>query len=369
MADLAVNLKTQGIKYAGSKLKIIPRICRLFEKMNGVETVLDGFSGTTRVSQAFSSMGYVVTCNDISTWSYVFGVCYLKSKSERQAYTDLIHHLNNVKPCSGWFTEHYGGGVNDGNSVQEDGFKKPFQIHNTQKLDAIRDEIDRLKLSEIEHCVALTSLILALEKVDNTLGHYVSYLKNWSARSCGELRLEIPEMRVNEQVHEIIKGDVFDAMRGRHFDACYFDPPYGANNVKMPPSRVRYASYYHLWKTVILNDKPALFGAARRRQDSADTEAYCVFEDFRKDDDDRPLSINAVQRLLVAADCRYIVLSYSAGGEKVPDELLDAVSSAGSYEWINFDYQKNVMAGMRWRNEWVDDNKKINNEHLFLIEK
>ncbi|HUY28512.1 MAG TPA: DNA adenine methylase, partial [Candidatus Binataceae bacterium] len=52
---------TEGIKYAGSKLKLIPHILQLARKVNA-KTVLDGFSGTTRVSQAFAQCGYDVVC-------------------------------------------------------------------------------------------------------------------------------------------------------------------------------------------------------------------------------------------------------------------------------------------------------------------
>ncbi|MBU4298565.1 DNA adenine methylase, partial [Patescibacteria group bacterium] len=41
-----------------------------------VKTVLDGFSGTTRVFQALKQSGYTVYANDIADWSKVFGECY-----------------------------------------------------------------------------------------------------------------------------------------------------------------------------------------------------------------------------------------------------------------------------------------------------
>ena len=55
------------------------------------------------------------------------------------------------------FTAHYGGHPNDGCSVQADGLKKPWQRHNTQKLDGIRLEIEQLNLPPVEKAVALTS--------------------------------------------------------------------------------------------------------------------------------------------------------------------------------------------------------------------
>jgi len=173
---------TEGIKYAGSKLKLIPHILRLAGKVNA-KTFLDGFSGTTRVSQAFAQSGYDVVCNDHAVWSEVFGTCYLKAKSQRE-YRALIEHLNGLKPKDGWFTEFYGGDAD-----QQEQPKRPWQVQNTRKLDAIREEIERLALDPVSKCVALTSLILALDQVDSTLGHFVSYLREWSPRSYKTLLL------------------------------------------------------------------------------------------------------------------------------------------------------------------------------------
>ena len=76
-ADVAVDApQTEGVKYAGSKLKLLPYILQLAGKVEA-RTVLDGFSGTTRVSQALAKSGYRVLCNDVSIWSEVFGTCYL----------------------------------------------------------------------------------------------------------------------------------------------------------------------------------------------------------------------------------------------------------------------------------------------------
>ena len=190
--DCAADVpSTEGIKYAGSKLKLLPAILALAEK-TGARTVLDGFSGTTRVSQAFAKRGYRVACNDIAAWSEVFATCYLLSRKQREEYHHLIDHLNAVAPVDGWFTERYGGDPNGGCSVQADGLKKPWQRHNTRKLDGIRQEIDRLSLDPVDKAVALTSLILALDRVDSTLGHFVSYLHNWSPRSYRTLQLTVP---------------------------------------------------------------------------------------------------------------------------------------------------------------------------------
>lgn len=360
---------TQGIKYAGSKLKLLPYILELARRVNA-KTVFDGFSGTTRVSQALAQRGYKVISNDVAVWSEVFGRCYLLNKREPSEYQDLIDHLNAVPPIDGWFTEHYGGELNGGSSVGPDGLKKPWQIHNTRKLDAIREEIDHLSLDDVEKPVALTSLIQALDRVDSTLGHFVSYLRNWSPRSYKDLELRIPEVSVASQEHEVYRKDIFDLVPEISADLAYFDPPYGSNNEKMPPSRVRYASYYHVWTTICLYDKPEIFGKAKRRNDTRDRVAGSVFEEFRRNDDGQFIAVEAIDRLIKAAKTRWIILSYSSGGRATANELDGALKSHGKLlDVVEVDYKRNVMAGMKWTNEWLRDGEETNREFLFLIEK
>ena len=136
-------METQGIKYTGSKREILPVLLRLIEPLN-VKTVLDGFSGTTRVSQALKQAGYTVYANDIADWSKVFGECYLLNRKPASYYLSLIDYLNNLSGIYGWFSENYGGEPNGGLATQKDGRKRIWQLHNTKKLDAIREEIDKI---------------------------------------------------------------------------------------------------------------------------------------------------------------------------------------------------------------------------------
>lgn len=368
-SDYIVNIpSTEGIKYAGSKLKLLPNILQLAQR-TGARTILDGFAGTTRVSQAFAKSGFRVICNDISVWSEVFGICYLMNKEDRSAYFALISHLNSRKPKDGWFTEHYGALPND-KTTPELELKKPWQLHNTRKLDAIREEIEILSLSPCEKAVALTSLILALDKVDNTLGHFVSYLKDWSPRSFNELKLDVPQVFINTQEHKVIRGDILISDAGK-VDLAYYDPPYGSNNEKMPPSRVRYSSYYHVWTSVILNDKPELFGKACRRTDSSDTVSASVFEEFRRNPKtNKFIAVEAIEQLIKNTNAKWIILSYSTGGRATATELNDVLHHYGNIiEVIELNYKKNVMANMKWTNDWIRDADTPNRELLFLLEK
>ena len=353
--------KTEGIKYAGSKLKILPYIFDMISEIK-VDNVLDGFSGSTRVSQALAQAGFQTTSSDISVWSETLASAYLLNTKKPAEYKQLIDHLNSIQGYEGWFSAHYGGTL-------ENTEKRPFQLKNTKKLDAIREEIDRLNLDTVTKSVALTSLILALDAVDSTLGHYAAYLADWSPRSHNDIHLKVPMLFQNKRENTVLRGDIFDTVKGRTYDLAYFDPPYGSNNEKMPPSRVRYNSYYHIWTSVILNDQPKLFGKVNRREDSRDGVAASIFEEFRKDENGQFIALQAIRKLINDTNSRYILLSYSSGGRATKEELFDIINSAGKMiRALEIDYKKNVMGQMRWTNEWITSDGKYL-EFLFLMEK
>lgn len=367
--SLAVSPPTQGIKYAGSKLKLLPHILQLAKKVKA-ESVFDGFSGSTRVSQAFAQTGFRVIANDISAWSEVFGTCYLLNPYPKNHFAELINHLNNLPEKDGWFTLHYGGDSRNSSSAQTDGFKKPWQTQNTRKLDAIREEIENLTLDKFEKAVALTSLIFALDAVDSTLGHFASYLNEWSPRSYNRLHLKIPQLINNGQANEVFRGNIFDVLPKIKADLAYFDPPYGSNNEKMPPSRVRYSAYYHLWTSIVLFDKPEVFGKVKRRADTSDKIGASVFEEFRKNEAGRFIAVEAIERLLQQTNAKYIILSYSSNGRATAEELNESINRSGRIlEAVEIDYKRNVMGGMRWTNDWVREAEAGNKELLFLIKK
>ncbi len=360
---------TEGVKYAGSKLKLLPHILSLVRK-TGAKTVLDGFSGTTRVSQALAKTGYTVIANDIAAWSQVFGTCYLLNKQDRRHYQSLIDHLNGLPPKDGWFTEHYGGDVTEGEAPQGDGLKKPWQRHNTRKLDAVREEIDRLSLPTVDRAVALASLMLAMDRVDSTLGHFSSYLREWAPRSFGTATLEVPRLFSNEHEHGVLRGDAIEAA-STNVDLAYYDPPYGSNNEKMPPSRVRYAAYYHVWTTIVLNDRPPVFGKTSRREDASDTVSPSAFEDFRRNPENgRFIAVESAERLIRGTRARWVILSYSSGGRATARELQDVLLANGKIqEVVEIGHKRHVMAGMTWTNEWIKECEAPNREFLFLLER
>lgn len=365
---LPIITKTEGIRYTGSKKEIIPKILSLIKQhCIDVQTILDGCAGTTRVSQAFRRHGYTVTANDLSDYTQTFGRCYLQNTKTASHYQPWIDELNKLKGVSGWFTKHYGGLVTThvkGNAVQSDGNKRPWQAHNTQKLDAILAKIPELTTDPVERSVLLTSAILAMDKVDNTMGHQVAYLKDWPKRSYANVHLEVPALIPTGKPCHISQRSIFDIKE--YYDLIYLDPPYGTNNQKTKTTRVRYRSYYHLWTTVCRNDQPTLHGAALRRKDASSDSipgAISVFENTNHD-----VVFENTKQLIQQLNCKYVLFSYGNKSKLSEADLRQIFNEYKILEFAVFDHKENAMKTATTNSEWLGDQTKYQ-EFLILIEK
>ena len=356
-------IQPETIKYLGSKRKIAPFIHEVVKK-TGAESLFDGFSGSTYVSQYFANNGYSVHSNDIAEWSFVLSNAFLLHEKKPEEYEKMITTLNKCKGKNGWFNKNYGG------DEFMTGGKRPWRDFNAKKLDSIRDKIDSICLTKDEKYVALSSLVLALDKVDNTLGHYSSYLSEWSPRSLNKLELKVPRLSINNGKHVVTSGDVMEVLGTNNCDIAYFDPPYGSNNNVMPSSRVRYNPYYHIWKTIILNDKPELFGKVNRRQDSRDKEANNRFEEYRKNEEGEFVAVKAIDELIANTPNEYILLSYSSGGKVSKKELTKIFkNNANSYKFYEIQHSQNVMKSMTSTKEFLREEKTTHKEYLILLKK
>jgi len=356
---------TQGIKYAGSKREIIPRILDLIPK--DVSTILDGCSGSTRVSQSFRKSNYQTTANDLADYSRVFAECFLLNIKEKSYYQEWIDHLNSLSGIDGWFSKNYGGIVSNdpkGNAIQPDGLRRPFQIHNMRKLDSILLEIPKLTSNVIERSVLLTSTMLAVDKVDNTIGHFVAYLKTWPKRSYDSIYLEVPNLITSGKSCKVSQKSIFDI--DAYYDLIYLDPPYGTNNEQHKTTRVRYKSYYHIWTTICKNDQPTLHGASLRRHDASSDSikgSLSVFEQT-----DSRLVFKETFRLIEKLNCKYVMFSYSNKSILSKKDLERIFSPYKILAFEEFHHKENAMKHSTINNQWLGD-MGVNKEFLVLVQK
>jgi adenine-specific DNA-methyltransferase len=353
------------IRYSGGKRKILPKISSIIDSIE-IKTALDGFSGSGAVSHYFKSNGFQTTANDLAPYSKVLNETFLLAGNNEKELNDIINYLNSLQPYSGWFTEHYGGEYNNGSTIQCDGLKRPFYIDVARKLDAIRDEIDKLYPTDcVNKSVLLTSLLLALDYRCNDMGHQVSYLKNWSKKSLKGLNLELPYWIIDDLSHTVYNKDIFSITD--NFDLVYFDPPYGTSNQKTKTTRVRYFSYYHLWTTVVKNDKPNLFGASKRREDVSSDSNVGAISKFEHLNDNVVLeSFNN----LLDFNSKYTLISYSNRGKVKIDDLLDLINQKHKIlNIMGFEYKENSQANTVTHSKYKVDYSELNKEYLILSER
>jgi adenine-specific DNA-methyltransferase len=362
--DPEADFNTEGIRYSGSKRTIIRRIHETIVALQ-LRSVLDAFTGTTRVAQYFKKRGFDVHANDLAPYSTTLARCYIETSPEvGRSVRDKLRHLNAMPPIAGYFTQHYGGEDDGSGNVKSiDGKKKPFLVKNTMRLDAIRDEIDQIAANDSEKAVLLVSLINALDRIENTLGHQAAYLSKWAPRCYRDLTLVEPKL-IEGNGNYVVSALDAKAVKGS-FDLAYFDPPYNTNNTHTPTTRVRYASYYHFWTTVVRHDRPTVVGAANRRYDcSSDSLPGCIsaYESTKYD-----VVLREVRDLACAIDARYLLFSYSNKGKLKKQDLLDVFSTRGRVSCQGFSHKENVQKNLTTNNLWLGDSAP-NLEYLFLIE-
>ena len=355
----------KSIQYMGSKKKLLDHISNIIKKLP-VETVFDGFSGSVRVSEHLKK-DYIVYSNDKQYFSECLSKCYLLNRKERSFYQNHIDELNALQGYNGWYSKYYGGLVTTsekGDAIQSDDKKRIWQMHNANKVDAIRDKIDSYDLTDIEKSVLLTSLIEALNKVSSVVGHQNGYLKNWSKNSYNEFLMEVPDYIVDDKPHKVYRDDIFNILPHIKCDLAYYDIPYGTINKNLVVP-TRYSAFYHLWNTLVLNDKPDLFGKANRRLDSkANTD------DFERNKIEIVLPL--VDKLFKETNSKYILFSYSNKG-LISREQFEEIFTRLNYKYTfnEIEHQNNTQSTSASKErKWVDYDENIKlKEYLILIEK
>jgi adenine-specific DNA-methyltransferase len=288
------------IKYLGSKRTLVPVILDAVRAESGPgATVLDLFSGTSRVGHALKRAGYRVLSNDHNDYAATLARCYVQADAEDVAEdaTRLVAEFNALARRAdlvpGYFTETF--------CVKS----RYVQPRNGARIDAVRGAIAAKSLPPDLEAVMLTSLMEAADRVDSTTGLQMAYLKEWSPRSSNDLELRVPDVLPRPpagrcEAHSL---DAFDAAAALEADIAYVDPPYNQHS---------YLGNYHVWESLVRWDKPPVYGVACKRADVR--ERRSVFNS-------RPKFAAALRRLLGAIRARTLILSFSDEGYMTRREM------------------------------------------------
>ena len=314
-------LQIHNRRFLGNKTKLLGFIGDIVaDKCRGYYTFCDIFAGTGVVGQYFNRPDTKIISNDILDSSFASLQCWLGTKNyNKDKISNTIEYLNSIEPKK----ENYVS-ENFGNSY--------FTKENAQKIGAIRDEIEKLnskgEISNEEKNVLLTSLVYAIDKVANTVGHYEAYRKKLD--TIQGLRLLVPDIDVkNNTNNEIYQKDANQLVREIKCDVLYIDPPYNSR---------QYGDSYHLLENIVTWKKPKVEGVAKKMVSRGHLKSrYCV-----KGAD------NAFEDLIQNVKAKHILVSYNNTGEKknvrsnakIPDERIIAIlKNKGDVEVFERDYK------------------------------
>ena len=283
------------IKYLGSKRTLLPVILDAVRRVGDARSVLDLFSGTSRVGHALKAAGYQVFSNDHNAYAATLARCYVQADAEDvlDSARKLVDEFNRLKGSPGYFTETY--------CIKS----RFFQPKNGERIDAIREAIAKKGLEPELEAVMLVSLMEAADRVDSTTGLQMAYLKSWAPRAYNDLELRVPEVLPRAKhgkglAHQL---DAFEAAKTLEADIAYIDPPYNQHS---------YLGNYHIWETLVRWDKPEVYGVACKRVDVRERKS--VFNS-------RARFAEAMKTLLATVRAEVLIVSFNNEGYLGREEM------------------------------------------------
>ena len=337
------------IKYLGSKKKLLKSIVDCTDGFGETTSVLDLFSGTSRVGHALKAHGLQVFANDHNAYASTLATCYVQSDREDWLgdAEKLVKEFNNLKGSPGYFTETFCVGA------------RYFQPKNGERVDAIREEITSKNLPTELEAIMLVSLMEAADRVDSTTGVQMAYLKQWATRSYKDLELRVPDLLPMSQKGKSLayRMDAVEAAKAIPVDIAYIDPPYNQHN---------YLGNYHIWESLVLWDKPLVYGIANKRVDVRERRSIY---------NSKPAFRDAFSAVLRAVQAKGMIISFSNEGYISRPEMEELVGSlfggTAQVSVIAHDYKRYVGAQIGIHNlkgEAVGEVSHLRNkEFLFVV--
>lgn len=244
----------QNRRYTGAKTRLLNEIykCANSIKIDKKLTFIDIFAGTGVVGGFFWENTFFknIIVNDFLYSNYVIYNAFWKGKIDNKII-EIYNYLNNIKSDKDlYFKDNFGG--------------KFWSKNDAAKIGAIRDELDILlrqnKINQIEFYTLLASLIYSADKIANTVGHYDAYRKNIELSDkfkfdlISPLKQQKKSIKIYQKDSNMLAQEL--AKDSNNFGAVAFlDPPYNSR---------QYSRFYHLLENLAKNEKPKLFGIAKK---------------------------------------------------------------------------------------------------------
>ncbi len=333
------------IKYIGSKRTLVPTIVEVVKAFPEVSSVIDLFSGTSRVGHALKRAGFQVFANDHNAYAATLARCYVQA--DREEHLDsvqlLLRELERLPGRPGYFTESF--------CVRS----RFFQPRNGERVDAIRERIAALALDPELEAVVLVSLMEAADRVDSTTGVQMAYLKQWAPRAFNELQLRVPDLLSQARCGKgaAFQLDGFAAAAELEADVAYIDPPYNQH---------KYLGNYHIWESLVRWDKPEIYGVACKRIDCRERKS--VFNS-------KPRAHTALRRIVESVRAKHLIVSFNDEGYISRDDMERMLAARGHVLVIEKDRKRYVGAQIGIHNPSGDKVGRVshlrNREYIYVV--
>ena len=307
------------IKYLGSKRQLIPEILSALRgAAPKARSVIDLFSGTSRVGHALKKEGYQVLANDHNTYAYALAKCYVETDLDEveKPLSKLICEFNKLVGTPGFFTKNFCENA------------RFFHPKNGERVDAIREAIEKKDLTPALKAAVLVSLMEAADRVDSTCGIQMAYLKKWAPRADKHLELRMPLLlpRASAGQGKAHQLEALEAAQTLQADAVYLDPPYNQHS---------YRGNYHIWETLIVWDKPDLYGQAQKRTDCRTKKS-----EFNS----KIKFLKAFSQVIASLQCQTLIVSFNNEGFIGKSEMESLLAQKGEVSTLALDYKRYVGA-------------------------
>lgn len=234
-------------RYLGSKTKLLYFIDSILETEKiEFNSFADIFAGTGAVANHFYNRSNIIINDILDSNSHIYLAYFGKEEIREKKLKEYLKHYNSID------VKKY-----DDNYFSKNFSNTYFDKENSKKIGIIRDDIEKLFEEKIitnrEKSYLLTSLIYALDRIANTVGHYDAYRKIAIPRK--KLFLLPLDITNSKYTAEIYKDDANNLVKRIRADVVYIDPPYNSR---------QYSDSYHLLENIATWKKEKVFGVAKK---------------------------------------------------------------------------------------------------------
>ena len=317
---------------------------------------LDPFAGSGAVSRLARLMGFRVKANDWEAYSWVLVSAHLgvdageaaalfRETGGLERAIAALNALPDPPEEERYISRHYA--PRDTARADYRRERLFYSAENARRIDAVRGRLEALypgfdlpPARFKEKMLLLAALLYPCATHTNTSGVFKACHKGFGGhgrdalkRILAPVRLEAPVLIDAPWPAEASRLEAADFARAAGgAEVCYLDPPYNQH---------QYGSNYHLLNTIALWDRPPVDDSLRadgrlrdkaaiRRDWTATRSAWCY----------RDTALPALQALLAAVDCRFLLLSYNSEGLIPFEALLETLGGQGRVTVASNEYVK-----------------------------